>query len=151
MTAISVDAALSLIAYYTGRGRDVDLDALPYGDLERATLQLALLVRRCLGQTDDERHSELGRLSLHLQLRSDLDHPHAVDLALTLLSSVVATDDDRAAARVVLGLPVDARVHVCRRLAWLAYSLLGDDDNERMAALAHVSLTLQLVALDEGL
>ncbi len=112
VTATSIDAALSLIAYYTGRGRDVELHALPYGDLERATLQLALLVRRCLGQTDDERHSELGRLSLHLQLRSDLDHPHAVDQTLTLLSSVVATDDDRAAARIVLGLPAEARTRL---------------------------------------
>lgn len=63
VTAVSVDAALSLVGFYGGLGDDdVDLQCLPPGDLARATLQLALLVRRCLGKTDDERVAELERI-----------------------------------------------------------------------------------------
>jgi len=147
VTAVSVDAALSLVGYYGGCGDDVDMQLLPPGDLARATLQLALLVRRCLGETDDERLAELERLSLHMQL-SDLEHPEAVNAGLSLVSHVVASADDAAAVGFLVASPAPGLDLVARRLAWMAFGLLGEDDAERARTLASVSLTMQLVGLE---
>ncbi len=151
MTAVSVDTALSLIAYFSGRGQDVDLHSLPDGDLERTTLQLALLVRRCLGQTDEDRFDELARFSLHLQC-SDLEHPEAVDIALTLVGAVTQDSDERyrEPVRLLFSLTDETLDRVARRLAWSAHGLLGDTDAERDRALADLSLMLQLVQFGEG-
>jgi hypothetical protein len=149
VTAVSVDAALSLVGYYSGRGADVDLRALPPGDLERTTLHLALLVRRCLGRTADERDAELAQVSLDLQF-SGLDHPEVLDVALALVALVTVAGDDAGhaeALRMLLATSAAALELIARRLAWLARGLLGDDDGERDRALANLSLSLQLAQL----
>ncbi len=149
MSATSVDTTLGLIAFYTGRGGPVDLRSLPYAVLTRSTLELALVVRRCLGTTAEEREAELARLSLYLQL-SDLEHPAGVAAALSLLASVTPNAEGRQEepVRLLLALPPDVLEPTIRRLAWLAHGLLGDDDEARTEALAGLSLQLQLAQLD---
>lgn len=147
----SVDVVLALVAYFSGRGPDVDLHRLPLAVLDQATLQLALLVRHHLGNTREDRLTELGHLSLSLQL-SELEHPEAVSAALALVTAVLASPDEeyREALRILCALPPGTVEQVARRLAWLAYGLLGEDDAERAQRLASVSLMLQMVQLGDG-
>lgn len=149
MTAASLDAALALVGYYGGRGADVDLAALPAEDLERAALQLGLLVRDFLGKTAEEREAELAGLSLHLQM-SDLEHPEVVDVALSLLALLSASTDEGygGASQILQTAPPRVVPLLARRLAWLAHGLLGDDDREREEALGRLSLRLQLMAME---
>lgn len=148
MSATSIDAALGLIAYYSGRGGDVDLAALPRSDVERTGLYLALVARLGLGATPEVRAAELESLSLDLRATT-LEHPEAVVAALGVLDAVLADAEmPVAAGQALRSLPDGALEPVTRRLGWLAHGLLGDTDSDRAEALAKLSLTLQLVQLE---
>lgn len=146
-----VASALALISYYSGRGVDVDLTALSPEDQVRTPLTLALIARRCLGRTEVEQREELGRLSLYLQTSDAHAGQPEVEAALTVLAAATSEDSDRdrEAGRMLRSLPTDLLEPTSRHLAWLAHGLMGDDARERGKALAHLSLMMQLVALDE--